>query len=148
MSVPMFIVPAGSIDGVNKDFTTPTPYVAGTSAAFLNGQLLMRTFDDGWIEVDPSIGLVRLKEAPVVGDTVQVFYLDMSPALPLEEINPIIGTIASEDVYLVGLMADDAMAISLVEDYGVVSGSVTEDPLYGIVDAEKDLVGTLCGVCT
>jgi hypothetical protein len=54
----------GTIDGVNRDFRTPTYYRAGSLVVFLNGQQLKRQLDNGWDEVDQSLGTFRMKVAP------------------------------------------------------------------------------------
>jgi hypothetical protein len=74
---PQFLVPDGSIDGVNTTFQTPTPYIEGTLAVFLNGQLKRQDFEDGWQETNPGIGIFDLNIAPIDGDVVQTFYLTM-----------------------------------------------------------------------
>ena len=78
MSVARFDVLSGTIDGANQVFTTPAPYAAGSTALFLNGQLKLDTNDDGWVETDPATGVLTLKEAPLAGDVVQAFYLDLT----------------------------------------------------------------------
>lgn len=86
MPLPRFEVVTGTINGVNTTFFTSVPYLAGTLAAFLNGQLKRADLDDGWIETNPSIGAFDYKEPPVTDDVVQAFYLDTSAALPQEEV--------------------------------------------------------------
>lgn len=82
MPSPRFETPTGVTDKTNVDFYVSRPYANGSTAVFLNGVLMERTFDDGWIELDPETGLIRLKEAPFPFDTLQIFYLDRSPPLP------------------------------------------------------------------
>jgi hypothetical protein len=119
MSIPRFEKLIGDIDGVNTTFTTSVPYQSGTIAVMLNGQLKDRTFDDGWIGTDPSSGIVDLKEAPIVGDTVWAFYLDTSPTLPEAEIIEV-------DVE-VELVNDIEASIVLVEDISAEIGTVDID---------------------
>lgn len=75
MSLPIIEVPVGVIDGVNTIFTTSQPYVAGTASAFVNGLLYRADYDDGWLETNPTLGILTLKAPPVVGDVVQVYYI-------------------------------------------------------------------------
>lgn len=63
----------GIVNGVNRDFRTPSPYVPGSVVVYLNGFSKVQTNDDGWDE--QGYDKVRLKEAPAVGDTVQLYYL-------------------------------------------------------------------------
>ena len=88
MPFPRLEVPAGVIDGVNVTFTTQFPYIAGTTAVFRNGQLRPATNIDGWLESSPSTGVFDMKEAPLTGDTIQIFYLD-SVTSPLDPSDPL-----------------------------------------------------------
>lgn len=56
---------SGVVNGVNRDFTVPTYYRAGSLVVFLNGQQLKRTLDNGWEETDPTLGRFRMKVPPV-----------------------------------------------------------------------------------
>lgn len=97
MSSPRFEVPSGTIDGANTVFTVSMPYGAGTTAVFINGQLMERNLDDGWFETDPSAGVITLKEAPrssgLCPDVIQVFYLDTAAPLPETQILKLRGVI-------------------------------------------------------
>ena len=55
----------GTIDGVNVDFTTPSPYISGSLNIFRNGQLLDQSSENGWTEVDPNAGTFRMKIPPL-----------------------------------------------------------------------------------
>lgn len=69
-----FVEAIGSIDGINRDFETSTPYVAGTLNAFRNGCLVTKVLDDGFDEIDPNAGTFRMKVAPELDDTLFCFY--------------------------------------------------------------------------
>lgn len=56
---------AGMVNGVNRVFSTPTYYRPGSLVVFLNGQQLKRQLDNGWVELDPSLGTFEMKLAPV-----------------------------------------------------------------------------------
>jgi len=90
MSSPRFEVPSGTIDGSNVVFAVSRPYGPGTTAVFINGQLMEKSLDDGWFETDPTSGTVTLKEAPrstgECPDVIQIFFLDTAPALPETQI--------------------------------------------------------------
>lgn len=65
----------GNIDDINKTFTTPSTYVAGTLRVVWNGQVYEP--DDerkGWTEIDS--GTIETTEAPRTGDVLQAFYVD------------------------------------------------------------------------
>lgn len=63
---------AGPVNGFNTVFLSSVAYVPGSVQVWLNGLLKRRDYDDGWIELGSN--KIRLKEAPQVGDVVQVFY--------------------------------------------------------------------------
>lgn len=72
----------GAVDGANRVFATPFPYVAGTLIAILNGRQLDDSLDNGWVELDPNAGTFELKVAPSgprtspddPGDLVSAYY--------------------------------------------------------------------------
>lgn len=73
----------GTVDGVNRDFSAPTSYRAGSLVVFLNGQQLKRELENGWEELDPVAGTFRTKLAPEPpppgstdnpGDVLYVYY--------------------------------------------------------------------------
>jgi hypothetical protein len=66
----------GVIDGLNKDFTLTRGFIADTVVVMLNGQLRSIDQTDGWTIVGP---VIRLNEAPRVGDVVQVYYRESIP---------------------------------------------------------------------
>jgi len=62
----------GTIDGVNQDFTTPEPYMAGSVALWVNGLLRVDNYDDGFEEL--GVNQIRLRTAPLPGTVLQVQY--------------------------------------------------------------------------
>lgn len=65
----------GDIDGVNRLFVTPTPYVSGTIKVIWNGQVVNDTDDEqGWIEINEDT--IQTKIAPMVEDQLQAFYCE------------------------------------------------------------------------
>jgi hypothetical protein len=79
---PHFEIPVGNVDGHNRDFQVSLPYTPGSIAVWRNGQLQTKPLDDGWLELSPGTGVVRLKEAPLVGDVIQIFYNDTTVPHP------------------------------------------------------------------
>ena len=84
-----FILPVelvGAIDGVNKIFTTPggVAYKLGSTTLWIDGQQLVRQFDDGWSEIDPSAGSIETKVAPVTDQAGnhQVVVMSFEDLLP------------------------------------------------------------------
>ena len=92
MGLPHFEVATGNIDGVNTTFFTSVPYQPQFTAVFLNGQLKRPDFDDGWTEISPVTGRFDLDQAPLVGDVVQVFFVDTSTA-PTQEVLALSGLV-------------------------------------------------------
>lgn len=104
MANPRIEVAVGVINGVNRTFSTPDAYFPGTLQIFVNGQLKRKDFDDGFNELVSGAGTFELKEAPVVDDVIQAYYLDTSTV--------IIGTAKG---FLCGILKDrDAMIGCLV----------------------------------
>jgi hypothetical protein len=72
----------GTVDGVNRIFYTPNPYVAGTLVVMINGRQRDDALDNGWIERDPATGKFEMKIAPQAagptaddpGDLVSAYY--------------------------------------------------------------------------
>lgn len=91
---------------MNAVFTTTVPYIAGTLAVYLNGQLKRQDLDDGWLETSPGTGVFTMKEVPLAGDVVQCFYLALpaSGSLIVQElVCPLVGRI-SPDPRLIGVL--------------------------------------------
>jgi len=66
---------AGTTDGLNKVFTTPTEFQAGSFRLVLNGQLYEPADPIfGWTETGTN--QVVLTTAPRAGDVLQAFYRD------------------------------------------------------------------------
>ncbi len=129
----------GVIDGANTTFFTTapaggaTPYVAGSVAVWVNGQLQMHHLGNPWSETDPATGEVTLGFAPQAGDTVVASYYDTSPILPETEIEELEGT----------LLATDDLTGSLSESVELDGFLGEEDALAGAIIVEESLSGTL-----
>lgn len=65
-------IPPEAPDGINTDFTTLYPFTPGTVSVYYNGILLQADLETGYLEVPPTT--VRMKEAPIVGDTLAIRY--------------------------------------------------------------------------
>jgi hypothetical protein len=114
-----FEVGKGVINGLNRVFTVSLPYIGGTTAVFYNGQLKRRDYNDGWSETDPISGVVTLDIAPLIGDVVQVFYVDALPPAPgTQIIHPLLGRLEP---------VDDLCAIVLDSD-SILGWLFPEDP--------------------
>lgn len=64
---------SGTVDGANTDFTTSTPYVAGTIRVFVNG-ILYSPSDTQWGYTELDDTTIRMTTAPLSGYTMQAFY--------------------------------------------------------------------------
>lgn len=62
----------GSIDGVNRLFTTPEDYEAGTVVLYTNGAMRVPDYDDGFEELGGNV--VYLRTSPLPGTVLQVMY--------------------------------------------------------------------------
>lgn len=82
MALPRIDKASGVVDGVNRYFNTPNPYVPGTLVVMINGRQLDRVLENGWIERDPAAGLFEMLKAPLPpqgssddpGDLVTAYY--------------------------------------------------------------------------
>ncbi len=63
----------GAIDGVNKTFVTSADYDAERVTVYLNGLLKVASLEDGYTLA--GLRTVNLKEAPQVGDTLEIQYM-------------------------------------------------------------------------
>lgn len=62
----------GAVDGVNTEFYVSFDFTPETVQVFLNGRLKIRAWDDGFLV--QGTRKVVLKEAPLVGDSLEVEY--------------------------------------------------------------------------
>ena len=150
MGVPRFETPVGVIDGANTVFTVSLPYVPGSTAVWRNGILLERTLVDGWVETDPTTGVITLNEAPkAIGaclDVIQVFYKDNLADAP-ETIVTELCAVVDGEANLVGSLDVDATGVqgTLTDttlDIVLIDNTVL---LQGSLEASCDLVGILIG---
>lgn len=145
---PHFEVAAGGIDGVNKTFFTVLSYLPSTTAVFLNGQLLVTDFENGWVETDPAVGRFDLNEAPVPGDVVQIFYLDTttSPA-DIDIVIPIKGTITDVSA-LQGFMSEVETRTGQVQEEAGLQGQLQQmQAMNGVLKDPEELSGKLREIC-
>ena len=64
----------GIVDGVNRDFSAPSEFVAGSLVPWINGGPLIELDTDGWVETGADT--FRMNIAPTGGafpDTVKAF---------------------------------------------------------------------------
>lgn len=72
----------GVVDGSNRWFYVPNPYVPGTLVVMLNGRQLDRDLENGWVETAPATGGFYMKIPPRgpgdaaddPGDLVSAYY--------------------------------------------------------------------------
>jgi len=76
MSVEIARQLGGTVDGVNRDFTTPTSFLSGSLRLIRNG-IFYDPSDDvfGWTETGANS--IRLTEAPEAGESLQAFYTEL-----------------------------------------------------------------------
>lgn len=73
MGTPRIEPAIGPVNGSNKVFSTSADYWPNSPRVFRNGVLLQADLTDGWVELGAK--KVRLKEAPVTGDVVSIYYI-------------------------------------------------------------------------
>lgn len=133
MPVHRFELLVGTIDGVNKVFTTTVPYTAGSVAVYDNGILQFHASGNPWTETDPSTGTVTLEFAPKPGDQVAASYFDTTPTVPETEVTELCGELCPVDD-LTGTLNPEAL----------LAGSLSEtDDLDGTLNPATELEGTL-----
>jgi hypothetical protein len=137
MAQPRFEVALGVIDGVNRFFVVSTGYIPNTTAVFVNGKLYRRDWDDGWDETNPAVGSITLKEAPLAGDTVQVFFTDSASMGSEEEVTTLTGRIL-EVSELRGQLLEGEIRLAVVHEIGDIDGRLLDAQLVlgGIKDLE------------
>jgi hypothetical protein len=150
MPIPRYEQLSGTIDGVNLVFTASMAYAAGSTAVFLNGQLILNTFAPGtpWTESNPAIGEITFVGAvhtPRTGDVVQMFFIDTSPVLPGEVIYGIEGEIEEVVVFCDGTIKDLQGLSGTIRDVTeVVGGTLVEfESMIGTLEAVDELEGQL-----
>ena len=79
MANPMFEVLSGIVDGSNRAFRYSTAYIPGSTAVYLNGQLILAPVSD-WTESNPDAGEITMTYAPKTRDVVSGFAMDRMPA--------------------------------------------------------------------
>lgn len=144
MPTPRFEILTGVIDGVNLVFTASTAYTTGTTAVFLNGQLLQNA-PLAWSESDPSGGEVTLTadNVPRPGDVVQMFYIDTSPPLPGTEVTELDGTIEDLDD-LDGVIGDVSVLYGTSDGIVEADGRIMEtSSLAGVAEDVQEIDGLL-----
>ena len=156
MGNPQFKPLTGTVNGTNAVFTTPggTAYTPGTTAVYLNGQLLFDRNAVGgqlWTESDPPNGEITIdvSHVPVVRasdgglEEVAMFWLDTlgAPTIEVEELRGRIQDIDRlggriEDVVdIVGAISDVDRLTGRIQDVDQVKGSIRDfDRLSGILE--------------
>lgn len=82
MGLPKIDDAAGIVDGVNRYFVLPNPYVPGTLVVMVNGRQRDRDLENGWIERDPAAGMFEFLQPPLppqgavddCGDLISAYY--------------------------------------------------------------------------
>ena len=147
MPQPHFEVVLGPIDGANTVFTVAHPYAKNTTAVFVNGILYRRDWDNGWYESDPDFRVVTLKEAPLEGDTVQIFYLDTEPLAPEQEVTSLHGQLHDVSATNGRLLELEARAL-VVPETGAIDGRLLDgQPVVGALADYEVLNARLREVC-
>ena len=140
---------SGTIDGVNDTFSFSAPYTPGTTAIYLNGQLLLVDGTNPWVELDPSAGTIRITEAgciPRAGawgtDEIAGFALDTAAPAPETVIDrPLMGVIKDKDA-LTGTLSDGFHLAATLQDVDGLTGRIDDVDLMRGEVADDQLTGT------
>lgn len=81
---------AGTTNGINKVFTTPTEYEAGSLRLVWNGQVYEPT-DSIWGWAETGTNEITLTTAPRAGDVLQAFYRDYT-GVPVDPTDVVVGS--------------------------------------------------------
>lgn len=128
----------GVVDGVNTTFQVASSpfYAPGSIGVYLNGVLSEDANDPtqkGWVETDPSNGVIDFLQAPEPGNAPFGFYSDtQSPPPTNQDLEGIIQ----------GSIESDALSGSLV-DSQALQGTLTESALFGTLQASQSLSGSI-----
>ena len=69
---------AGDVNGVNRNFTTAAPFIAGTERAIVNGVLYHESdLYFGWTRI--STTEIQFVKAPAIGTGLQLFMQEAEP---------------------------------------------------------------------
>jgi len=153
MPTPRFEVLSGVINGANLVFTASVPYSAGTTALYLNGQLLNPSGPmPAWVETSPATGAITFDPAchiPRVGDVIQMFFLDAAvDDTIVEEVCSFQATVLDTQSALIGRLFDEEIVAGMVvEDSKDLIGMVLDVSLLGMLADETRLSGHLCEEC-
>lgn len=75
MTFPRIEDAVGTINSFNKAFETTVPYRPGSLRVWINGELLLRDFPDGFRELGNN--RFDMKAAPRTTDTLRVYYISL-----------------------------------------------------------------------
>lgn len=144
MAIPRFEALSGTVNGVNRVFTTSAAYTPGTVAVFLNGQLLKNPAGDPWVEQNPTTGEIELAVdcTPVKDDQLAAFYVDTLDSFVGEEVTPIYGSI-SELGSISGTLGDAEVVLASIEETDSVCGILTPINITGAVETQEVLSAVL-----
>jgi hypothetical protein len=149
---PRFEVLSGAVNGVNLVFFASTAYKPGTTAVYLNGQLLNPAAPSpSWLETSPSTGEVTfdpVRYIPLTGDVVQMFFLDLVEENLIEEITTLFGVVFDAEADLVGLLSTPEDILGEVSTTLGMTGQMFEGyPLEGVLQDHVVLEGQLYEEC-
>jgi hypothetical protein len=144
----------GVIDGVNKDFTTSLDYTAGTLNVWVNGVLVRQQDDDGWNETGANS--FSMKEAPRLGDTLRVFYLDTLAVLDniedivatIEPIQDLNGYLTETEYILASIAVEETVEGILIEPDSILGTLSSVEDIFGVLEETgADVVQTVTADC-
>lgn len=142
--VPFFEVLTGTIDGVNDTFFFSKAYTAGSVALYLNGQLLVASPGNPWVEVDPSTGEVRISVSaciPKTGDQIAGFAIDTTDGVNTVEVTELLGSVTALD--RIGGSIESTEVEAALAQVQALAGQFDNSELLGEVQTVSHISGVL-----
>jgi hypothetical protein len=135
---------AGIVNGVNRDFTASTAFVTGSEVVFVRGLPRRKDWEDGWVVTDASLGQIKLNEAPLADDDVQMLWLEDIPTLPETEVTPLTCFISDVET-LMGTIEAAELTGCLVESEEVSVSVIDSMALSGHLVESEEITGQIEG---
>lgn len=139
----------GNIDGVNVKFSAGEPYTPGLTRYILNGRIHAQNSDDfSFTESNPGAGEITVSEAPVDGDVVQLFIVDLRPVV-VSPVQQLTGTIRAPNKLQGALRPKKPPQLQATVSPKKLQGALRSpkpNQLQGVLQSKR-LVGQLKKVC-
>jgi hypothetical protein len=133
---------AGAVDGVNRDFTAGTDFIEGSEVVFVRGLPRRKDWEDGWVVTNAALGQIKLNEAPLPDDDVQMLWLETVPTVAETEVTPLTCYI-SETEQVLGSLETAELAGRLCEIQDVSVSVIDSLALSGHLVESEEITGQI-----